>query len=138
MANIVTPDEGELELLDKALKDALTVDENYLLKLYRNDYTPVQGSTATNFTAATFTNYAIKTLTRAGWNSATTVSNKAKSVYGTQQSWTCGSTGDTVYGYWVEGATSGKVLWAQRLDSAQSMTENSIINITPALTLNAE
>lgn len=135
---LVTPDEGELELLDKMLKDALSVDENYLLKVYSNNYTPVQGSTGTNFTAATFTNYVIKTLTRAGWNAATTVSNKATSTYGTDQVWTCGATGQTVYGYWIEAATSGKVLWGERFTDPLPLSNGFVLTITPKLTLNSE
>lgn len=135
---LVTPDEGELELMDKAIKDALSVDENYLLKLYNNDYTPVQGSTGTHFTAATFTNYAIKTLTRAAWGAASTVSNKASMSYGTAQVWTCGATGDTVYGYWVVGATSGKVLWAERFAAARTLSNTDTLTVNLVITGNSE
>ncbi len=106
---------GELELLDKMLKDALSANEDYVLKLFRNDYTPDQTTASGSLTEANFTNYAATTLTRAGWNTAVTVSNKAESSYGSAaQSWTCGATGNTIYGYFVEGATSGTVLWAER------------------------
>lgn len=135
---LVTPDEGELELMDKMLKDALTVDENYLLKLYNNNYTPVQGSTGTNFTATTFTNYAIKTLTRAGFTAASTVSNKASSAYSTAQVWTCGATGDTVYGYWIEAATSGKVLWAEKFATARTLADTDTLTLNIVITGNSE
>ena len=85
---------GELELLDKMLKDALSSNEDYVLKLFRNDYTPDQTTASGSLTEANFTNYAATTLTRAGWNTAVTVSNKAESSYGSAaQSWTCGATG---------------------------------------------
>jgi hypothetical protein len=135
---LVTPNVGEVELLDKMLKDALSSDENYILKLYNNDYTPVSGSTAANFTAATFTNYAHKTLTRTGWGAASTVSNKASSTYSAQQSWTCGATGDTVYGYWVIGATSTVSLWAERFGTPRTLANGDILNLTPKFTLNSE
>ena len=64
---LITTDEGELELLDKMLKDALNTDESYTLKLFKNDYTPVAASTEVSFTEAAFTDYAAKALTRAGW-----------------------------------------------------------------------
>lgn len=106
---------GELELLDKMLKDALSVNEDYILKLFQNDYTPDQTTAPGSLTEANFTSYAAKTLTRSGWNSAVTVSNKAESSFGSAaQSWTCGTTGNTIYGYWVTGATSNAVLWAER------------------------
>jgi hypothetical protein len=46
--------------------------------------------------------------------SAVTVSNKAESSYGSSaRSWTCGTTGNTIYGYWVANPTN-TVLWAER------------------------
>ena len=122
--------EGELELLDKMLKDALSVDEAYILKLFQNNYTPADTTTSANMTAATFTNYAHKTLTRAGWSAATTnASGKAESSYGTApESWTCGATGNTIYGYWVEGASSGKVLWAERFATARVLASGDVLD----------
>jgi hypothetical protein len=76
---LITPNEGEIELLRKMLHDPLTVDENYILKLFRNDFTPGDSSTSVSFTEANFTNYVAKTLTRALWNIPVTVTNKAQS-----------------------------------------------------------
>ena len=76
------------------LKDTLSTDENFILHLYKNSYTPVAASTSTDFTEADFTNYVNKTLARATWRAAVTVSGKAESSYGTTPlSWTCGATG---------------------------------------------
>lgn len=135
---IVVPNVGEIELLAKMLKAALDVDENYTLKLYKNDYTPVQGSTDANFTEATFTNYTAKTLTRANWGAPTTVSNKASSTYSVQQSWTCGASGETIYGYYVMGADSDVLLWAERFADPIPMSNTFVLNLTPTFTLNSE
>lgn len=136
---LVVPNQGELELLDKMLKDALSVDENYILKLYRNDYTPADVSAPGSFTEANFTSYAARTLTRTNWNTAVTVSGKGESSYGsTPQSWTCGTTGNTIYGYWVEGATSAKVLWAERFSTSRVLANGDVLNITPKFTLASE
>lgn len=136
---LVVPNNGELELLDKMLKDALSVNEDYILKLFGNDYTPDQSTTSTSLTEANFTNYAAKTLTRANWNSAVTVSNKAQSSYGSAPlTWTCGTTGDEVFGYWVEGATSGTVLWAERFATSRVLSSTDILNLTPQMTCNSE
>lgn len=76
------------------LKDALSADENYVLKLFRNDVTPDQTFVAASMTEANFTNYVAKTLTRTAWNSAAIVSSKAETSYGTApQTWTCGASG---------------------------------------------
>lgn len=134
---LVTPAVGECELLDKCLKDALSVDESYTLKLYKTDVTPSGTSVAGDFTVADFTDYANKTLTRAGWSAAATVSNKAESEYA-QQSWTCGATGNTIYGYYVIGTTSGTLLWAEKFSSARVLAENDVLNLTPKFSLNSE
>lgn len=126
--------EGQLELLDKMLKDALSSDENYILKLYRNDYTPVLGSTSAAFTEANFGNYSAKTLTRANWAAATTNGSVAQTTYATQ-AWTVATTGNTIYGYWIEAGTSGKVLWAERFGTSRVLADTDVLNVTPLVTL---
>lgn len=133
---LVVPQEGELQLLDKMLRAALSVDENYILLLFQNNYTPDTNATASLFTEATFSGYAAMTLSRANWNASTIVSSKAQSSYGSNpQTWTCGVTGNTIYGYWVQGATSGKVLWAERFAVARTLATGDVLNITPQFTL---
>lgn len=63
---LVVPNIGELELLDKMLKDALSSDENYILKLFTNNVTPDANFAVGSFVQATFTNYLAKTLTQLG------------------------------------------------------------------------
>lgn len=134
---IIFANVGELELLDKMLKDALTVDENITLKLYKTNVTPTQSSVAGDFTESDFTSYVSKALTRAGFNAATTVSNKASSTYGTAQTWTAGSS-QVVYGSYAVGATSGVLLWAELFSSAVSLVSGDTLTYTPVLTLNSE
>lgn len=131
---LVVPDVGEAELLDKMLKDALSVDEDYTLKLFKSDSTPAESDTAGTYTEADFTNYAAKTLTRSGWASATTTTGTTSTSYA-QQSWTCGATGNTVYGYFVVGATSGTLLWAERFATARVLASGDTLNLTPAFQL---
>jgi hypothetical protein len=135
---LVTPNEGELELLDKMLKEALTVDENLTLQLFRNDYTITDDTKSSSFTVATFTNYSAQALTRANWSTAATVAGKAQSEYSNQLSWTCGATGDTVYGYWVVGVSSAKVLWAERFGTPRALADSDILNLTPRFTFSSE
>ncbi len=77
-------------------------------------------------------------MTRAGWNSAVTVSNKAEASYGSApQSWTAGSS-QSIYGYYVEGATSGTVLWAERFAQMRSLSSDDVLSVQPKFTLNSE
>ena len=131
--------QGELQLLDKMLKDALSTDENYILKLFQNNYTPDEDDAVGSFTEATFTDYAARTLTRALWNAAQVNATKSESSYGTSpSSWTCGATGNTIYGYWMEGATSAAVLWAERFATSRVLADGDVLNITPKFTLSSE
>lgn len=136
---LVVPDVGELRLLDTMLKLALSTNENHILKLFKSDSTPSADSAPGSFTEADFTNYAARTLSRSTWNSAVTVSNKAEASYGAApQSWTCGATGNTIYGYWVEGSTSGACLWAERFSTSRVIASGDVLNITPKFTLSSE
>lgn len=136
---LYTPNQGELELLDKMLKDPLVTDENYILRLYQNNYTPDDSSVPGSFTEASFTNYAAVTMTRANWNASVTVSNKAESSYGSAPlAWTCGASGNTVYGYYVSGATSSVVLWAEKFATSRVLANADVLQLTPKMTLNHE
>src|SRR5262245_44697244 len=109
---LLAPDVGEVELLDKMLKDALSVDEDFTLKLYKTNVTPAESDTASSYTVADFTNYVNKTLTRAGWAGASTSGGTTSTTH-SQQSWTNGGSSQTIYGYYVIGATSTVLLWAE-------------------------
>ena len=137
--SLVVPNVGETALQDKMLKAALAVDEGYTLKLYKNNYTPVASLVASDFTEADFTGYTSKSLTRALWNAATIVSGAAVSTYGSSpQTWTCGATGNTIYGYYVVGATSGTLLWAELFASPIVLTNGLTLGVTPTFSSQSE
>ena len=66
---LLVPDAGEVQLLTIALQKATV--ETQTLKLYVNNYTPVEGSIASNFTEMSTNGYAAKVLTRASWSIST-------------------------------------------------------------------
>lgn len=137
---LVVPSVGELALLNKLLNNTLSSDEQYILKLYRTNVTPAEATTQASFTEASFTNYAARTLSRAGWQAAQVSSTKAESSYGAVQSWTCGTSGNTIYGYWVVGNTknAGTVLWAELFSTSRVLANGDVLNITPKFTLVSE
>ena len=132
---LVVPDAGELELLTKLLINTNDT-EDYLLRLYKNSYSPVAATVVGDFTEADFTNYVEKTIARGDWASPSTVTNKAESSV-TAQSWTCGATGNTVYGYYVVGSTSGTCLWAEEFASPRILADGDILNLTPKFNLSS-
>ena len=132
---LVVPDLGEIELLTKLLKNTADT-EDYILKLYKNNYTPIAATVVGSFTEADFTNYVDKTIARSDWATPSTVSNKAESSVATQ-SWTCGVTTNTIYGYYVVGATSGVCLWAEEFATARVLADGDILNLTPKFNLSS-
>jgi hypothetical protein len=132
---IVIPNVGECTLLDKMLKLS---DEDYTLKLYRTNTTLGDSTIVTDFTEANFTSYVSKSLTRANWGSAVVDSNIAKSTYSAELSWTCGVTGGVVYGYWIVGATSGNLLYAEAMGASRTLADGDIIKITPEFTFRTQ
>lgn len=121
MAGLV-PNAGEAIALDRFLK---TSDET--LKLYVNDYTPVEGSVAGDFTEMSTQGYAAKTLTAASWSSG---------AYA-QQTWTFDGTGGStiVYGYFVIDAGTGVIMFAERFGTPPTIVNNGDqIKVTPTVT----
>lgn len=120
--------------------------ENITLKLFSASHTPAETDTAGSYTEATFTNYTAVTLnsklsTSAGWATPTSVSptggwsgetNVAESTY-PQQSWTCGSTTNTIYGYFMVGSVSGTLLWAEAFAASVVLISGAILQLTPRL-----
>ena len=137
---IVVPNEGELVLLARMLAET-SISDTYSLKLYQSVTGSLGASTVVaDFTEATFTGYAARSLTRANWNSSPvigTVSGKAEATYTAEQAWTAGSS-QTVNGYYVTTGDGTKTLWAEAFSSAIALTSNDILRIRPKLTLNSE
>jgi hypothetical protein len=126
---IVVPDAGEIRLLTVLLKYT-TYATNWTLHLYSNDYTPNAASINANFAEATFTGYSAATLVRASWNNPVVVSNRVETSYASGLSWTCGVTGQTIYGYWVL-AADNTVLWAEKFGAARELGDTNVLDLTP-------
>jgi hypothetical protein len=142
---LMVPREGDVQLL----ADLLGSGENWLLGLFHANITPAETDTASTYTAqeASFTSYARKTLTRTvgastwntpvsqspsgspAWSSRTQVGH---SQYGSApQTWTCGATGDTVYGYFAIGATSGKLIFAEAFSTPRTVANGDTLQVQP-------
>ena len=135
---LVVPNLGELLLLNRMLK-LTSISASYILKLYKSNTTPDQNSGSNSFTEADFTNYTASTLTRANWNdSVTNGSSAAEASYNATLTWTCGASGNTIYGYWVEDSATSTVLWAERFSSSRVLASGDVLNITPKFTLASE
>ena len=113
MAGLVCPDVGEVLLLKYALNHTEATDVK--LCLFKNDYTPVEGSDIEDFTECTADGYEAKELTgtsfTVGNSGGTTTAEYA------QQTFTLTGT-STDYGYYITNNAGTQVLWAERFSDA--------------------
>jgi hypothetical protein len=127
---LVVPDALEVEVLTTLLTPALT------MKLYSNNYTPVGGSAAANFTEVAGGGYANKPLTFANW----VITSGSLALYNAMQEWVfTGVTNapGTIYGYYITRNSDGKLMWAERFPAANvpfTPIAGSIIRVLPRLT----
>lgn len=132
---LLVPDVGEAKLLAYALNKS--TPEDMTLKLFKNNYTPVEGSVAGDFTVADFTGYANVSVLGSSWTITTTagVTEAARAAAAFTSS--ADQTAQNVYGYYVIGASTGVVLWAERFtDGPYSISINGDqINVTLKITL---
>ena len=132
MANMVIPNEGKILWEYWALCSPGTDLEEFVIDLYQNNYTPVDGSSAGNFTVATFPGYAQVALLRANFSAPSITANVAYTQYSSAPDFSCtGGGGQLVYGWYMRGATSGKVLAAQAFAIARNMTPGASESINP-------
>jgi hypothetical protein len=123
-AALLMPNEGEAQALSVVLGKASA--ETLTLKLFTSNTTPAESDTAATYTEAAGGGYAAINLTGASWTvTANAVSGAAQAVYPEQSFVFTGLlTGNaTIYGYYVVGATSGKVYWAERLKASDGTTD---------------
>lgn len=139
--------EGDLRLLTELLGGGPS--EDWQLGLFNAATTPAETDTAATYTAkeATFAGYSRKTLTRSvsatTWNTPVLQAPSgapawsprgqvAHSQYGSAPlSWSVGATGENIYGYFIVGATSGKLILAEQFSEPRTLRSGDTLSITP-------
>jgi hypothetical protein len=116
---IVFPDEGEVWLLQRMLKQPNPLTDPFRLRLFTNNYTPVKDSVLADFVQPAVSGYGTIDLPPSGWTDAQSSAGIAQSV------WSAGFLGFTVssgsasiYGYFVADPDSNFCLWAERFLTA--------------------
>lgn len=131
---LVVPDVGEVRLLGMAL--GTLAQEDQTLKLFATNVTPAEGDTASTYTEAAGGGYAAKTLTAANWPDPTTAAGVTSSSYAEQTFTFTGAltTNPTIYGYYVVGAISTVLLWAELAGATFTPANNGdTYKVTPKL-----
>lgn len=107
-------DRKSLDLIRAAWNGAAALT----VRLFKNNYTPVEGSVAADFTTPDYNGYAAQVA--ANWTAAHTVGVKAQTeadplIF----SHTAGATSNTIYGYFVQPANDATAVWyAERFATA--------------------
>jgi hypothetical protein len=129
LAALVLPNVGE----GRVLRDMVT-NENFTLKLFTNNITPAETDTAGTYTEASGNGYAAKTLTNTVTGGTWVITEGAPSfvTYAQQTFVFTGALGN-VYGYYVVGAVSGTLRWAERFTDGPYNIQNNgdEIKVTP-------
>ena len=129
---LLAPNAAEDIMLQNILNK--TAPQNVVLRLFTNNYTPVETSTEANFTEASGFGYASVTLPGSSWT--ITPGNPTSASYAQQTFTFTGNLGN-VYGYYMTQLTSGFLMWAERFtDGPYNIVNNGDqIKITPVITL---
>jgi len=130
---LVLADLGAATILDAFFNNSWPAGgKDLTLKLYTNDYTPLDTSTAGSFTEAAGGGYATKTLSNGSWTQSQ-VSNIEQVAYAQQTITFTGALNGsaTVYGYFVVDA-DGVLVYGERFATAFQPTSNGdAIKVTP-------
>ncbi len=110
---LLVPDVGEVLLLSYALDKV--VPGNVFLRLFTNNYTPVEGSVYASFTEATAAGYGEIELEGNDWTIASSVGVTTAEF--AQQTFTF-TAASTNYGYYIVNNAKNQVLWAERYSDA--------------------
>lgn len=130
--------QGEAILLDLICNKGTYALDNLKLKIYKNDYTPVDGSTEANFTEADFTGYPAGGIELTGANWTITPGAPSTATFAKQ---TFTSSADQtlqyLYGYYLVRKTDGKCVAGERFTDGPYAIVNNLdyAEVTPALSM---
>lgn len=137
MASKRVPNEGKLKLVD--IMTGKAGQENFTLKLFTNNVTPADTDTAATYTEMTGQGYAAATITMANWDAAVMSGAYGQAAYPEQTFMFNAGGPATIYGHYVVSATTGKLLWVVKWDTARVIQyQNDTIKITPTLGMDDE
>lgn len=144
---LVVSREGDVQLLTDLLGGGNL--ETWWLCLFKEPILPSEDHTAATYTGveADFDGYSRHALMRLigpdYWNQPAPAEPSGEppwcgrelvghSQYGSApRSWRCGEAGNTIYGYFILGARSGKLICAESFAHPRTLHNNDVLSITP-------
>jgi hypothetical protein len=107
---LVVSNVGEGEMLKRVLNITVT-DNDVVIRLYSNNYTPVEASVVGDFTEITATGYSAVTATPGNW--VITEGDPTDASY-PQTEFALSSAEPEVYGYYITNSAGDILLWSER------------------------
>lgn len=130
--NMVIPNSGKLKLNYWMLKSDGSDLTDFELRLYSNNFTPVDGSTTVDFTEATFPGYAPLTIDRADFDGPAIIDDVAYVTALPTPEWTCsGGGGQLIYGWYLVTLDDDTLIAAQKFDTPRNMTSGATEKLDP-------
>lgn len=136
---LILADVGADQILKAYFNNSWPASKDIVIRLFTNDYTPVDTSVIGSFTEAAGGGYVAKALSNGSWT-ITPANDPSDAVYG-EQIWTFTGplTGNpTIYGYYLEdnNGSGGTLIWAERLAANFTPSQNGDqLKITPKFQL---
>lgn len=132
---LVVPNDSEAIMLRYITNN--DAPENLVIRLYSNNFTPIETSVVGNFTEVTGGGYTEMSLIPASW---TIITGNPSQAEHTEITWTfTGATGagGNVFGYYVVRAVGGELMWAERFSNGpfEITVNGDEIKVVPRLTL---
>jgi len=130
---MMIPNEGKLRWLDRAVQLGTTYDFfQFNVRLYKNDYTPVDASVVDSFDPADFTGAAVWNIYAGDWEPTNVVADVAVIVTTVAPHFACtGGVDQTVYGWYMTDADDNAVMAAQRFNTPRLMTPGAVEVLNP-------
>lgn len=130
MAVLIIPSAAEVEFLTR-----LSVDLTWGARLYKNDYTPVDGTLLSDFVLADFAGYdGSRAL---AWGAVSHDGTKAR-VVSANFSWTCTGGSQILYGIVIANAGYDKMRGAQRFTAPITISSGETKTFSVEFTLNED
>ena len=132
----VLADTGADAALNAWLNNSWPASKDFVIKLYTNNYVPLDTSATGDFTEATGGGYVTKALSNGSWT-VNVANDPSDGVYA-KQTWTFTgalTAGATIYGYFVVNNNgSGTLVGAEKLTTAFTpATNGDTLDITPQI-----
>jgi hypothetical protein len=129
---MVIPDEGKLKWLYWALVTDGSDLPNFFLRGFKNNYTPDDDSSFSDFDESTFGGYAAVAILRSEMGAPAITAHVANSIRATAPQFNCLSGADEdMYGWWLTTDDDDTVVAVQRFDAVRTMSPGTSESIDP-------